>query len=814
VKTRRIDSSPKTAFDKHMSSFRANLSLGNATRISIGLILIVLSVLGVSYSLGLIPSRAREHSQHQLEIAKSLAIQFSTAIEHHDAADVQDLAGSIVGSLPDVASIGFRRADGSLIFATRDHAAKWQAATTAKTAGGLLPIKAEIFDRNRDWGQLELTFSPAPGNPGRELLGMFVFVTALCLLGFMLFMRRTLRVLDPSQVVPERVRAMLDTLTEGAAIIDSDGRIVLANQSLARMLSTEPNRLLGVILAQLPWKNFDGQSTDDNSSQRRLPWEDLSSKVDCRGKMVRLETESGFRSLVVNASSILGGQGRVRGCVITFDDVTGIEQKNQQLVEMVRQLGLAQERVQKQNEELQRLATRDVLTGCLNRRAFHEQLATLFAMATRQRQPISAIMLDIDHFKAVNDTYGHARGDEVLRGIADVLRNSVRGADVVCRYGGEEFCILMPATDLDGAFQLAEKLRQAIAGAKIAGMPVTASFGASCAMAGGRSSQALIDQADEALYNSKHAGRNRTTRFDRLDPSLVRSPADGNKADLASDEFIPIHAVRSLFAALSFRDPQTAQHSQRVAEMCVKTASTWLSPRELFILETAALLHDIGKVGVPDAVLLKPGPLTEEEWRLMRQHDRIGVEIVKTAFNCPQLTSIIAHHHARHEWVSQGNKLMAGDLNPHCARLLAIADAYDAMTTHRCYRAAISHDAAIAELRRCAGTQFDPMLVEQFIKVMFDSSTGPSSQSESDRLANVLRLSMEAEMLAGKLLERDLESTAAIAKHLAQTAAALGSEKVSEQCSLITRSLESAADAQTLLAQTCDLLELTGGRKP
>ncbi|MGD0387443.1 MAG: diguanylate cyclase [Tepidisphaeraceae bacterium] len=796
-----------------MSSFTANLKLGNATRISIGLILIVLSALGISYSVGLLPSRAGERAQRQLEIAKSLAIQFSAAIEAQDAAHVQDLAGSIVGSLPDVASIGLRRAGGSLIFATRDHAAKWQTATNAKSPDGLLPIKVEIFDHDNDWGRLELTFTSAPGNPHKEMLLLFLFITASCLLGFMLFMKRTLRVLDPSQVIPERVRAMLDTLTEGAAIVDGDGQIVLANQSLAQILSAEPKQLLGVKLARLPWKSPAAPSNDDAAGQNSLPWEDFSGKIECRGRMVQLQTESGSRSLVVNASSILGGQGSLRGCVFTFDDVTGIEQKNQQLVEMVRQLGQAQQRVQMQNNELQRLATRDALTGCLNRRAFHEQLATLFAMSKRQNQPLSAIMLDIDHFKTVNDNYGHARGDDVLCGIAETLRNSVRGADVVCRYGGEEFCILMPATKLDGAFQLAEKLRQAIAAASIAEGAVTASFGVSCTSMGGGSSQALIDQADEALYNSKRAGRNLTTRFDHLNPSIPRSSTKHEQVQTESDELIPIHAVRSLFAALSFRDPQTAEHSRRVSEMCVKVGGTWLSPRELIILETAALLHDIGKVGVPDAILLKPGPLTEDEWRLMREHDRMGVEIIQTAFNCPQLSSIIAHHHARHEWITDSKKLASGELNPLCARLLAIADAYDAMTTHRCYRAAISHEAAIAELRRCAGTQFDPTLVEHFIKVISESSAAPASQQESEQLVKTLRLSMEAEMLAAKLIERDLESTAAIAKHLAQTAAVLGSEQVSEQCSLISHSLESAADVQTLIRQTRDLLELFGGSR-
>lgn len=799
--------------NKRTLTFSNWLRVGNATRISIGLILIVLSAMGISYSVGFLPGRTSDHALRQLEIAKSLAIQFTTAIENHDAAHVQDLAGSIAGSLPDITSIGLRRVDGSLVFATRDHAAKWQTATAAKSADSPLPVNVKIFDHDKDWGRLELTFAPEPASTRREYLPLFLFVTASCLLGFMLFMKRTLRLLDPSQVIPERVRAMLDTLTEGAAIVDGDGRIVLANQSLGRILHTPPAELLGVSVASLPWKTPAAQS-DGAPRPAPLPWDDFSGKIDCRGRLVQLQTESGARSLVVNASSIVGGRDSVRGCVFTFDDVTGIEQKNQQLVEMVQQLGQAQQRVQKQNDELQRLATRDGLTGCLNRRAFHEQLASLYAIAQRQTLPLSAIMLDIDHFKSVNDNHGHARGDDVLRGVAEILRTSVRAADVVCRFGGEEFCILMPSTDPDGAFLLAEKLRLAITSARVADIALTASLGVHCTSLVAGSAQDLIDRADEALYNSKHAGRNRTTRFDRMDATIHRSSADRKTREQDTDELIPVHAVRSLFAALSFRDPQTAQHSRRVSEMCVKVGRTWLSPRELFIIETAAMLHDIGKVGVPDSVLLKPGPLTPDEWRLMREHDRMGVEIIQTAFSCPQLSAIIAHHHARHEWIADRSKTALGEIIPLCARLLAIADAYDAMTTHRCYRAASSHDAAIAELRRCAGTQFDPMLVDHFIKTMSDSPDASSSQSESDRLARTLRLSMEAEMLAGKLLERDLESTLAIARHLTQTAAALGSDQVSEQCSLITSSLESAADAQTLLAQTRDLLELVGGRPP
>ena len=791
-----------------------NYLIGNATRISIGLLFIVLTALGVSYTVGLLPSHDNERAQRQLDVARSLAVQFSVAIESGDVKHLQELAGSTLGSIPDIVSIGLRKADGKLIFASADHATLWKDVETAARQGTARPIKVILLNNDKTWGQLELNFRTEPTSFRTGTIGLVIFVGLACLLGFLLFMKRTLRVLDPSQVIPERVRLMLDTLAEGAAIVDSEGRIVLANQSLAETLSTTADQLLGARLGSFPWiaaaNASDGAEADAKTGG--LPWAEITGDVNCRGRMVQLQTPAGPRSLVVNASSIQGGRGQVRGFLFTFDDVSTVERKNQQLAQMVDQLGQAQEHVQQQNEELRRLATRDPLTDCLNRRTFHEQIDTLFALAKRQQQPLAVIMVDIDHFKAVNDNYGHARGDDVLRGIAKTLRGQARASDVVCRYGGEEFCILLPATDLAGAAGVAEKLRAAIACESIAELKVTASLGVSCTALGAETVPVLIDQADQALYNSKRSGRDRVTRFDRLDPTVPPKFAERETREQATDEHIPVHAVHSLLAALSFRDPHTAEHSRRVAELCVKAGAAWLNACELYILETAALLHDIGKVGVPDSVLLKPGPLTEDEWRIMHQHDRIGVEIIQTAFNCPQLASIIAFHHARHEANGDMRKVAKGEFVPICARLLAIADAFDAMTTHRVYREASARDVAFAELRRFAGTQFDPLLVEHFINVVSETANSESTEQRTQQLARVLRLGMEAEMTATALLNKDMESTVALASHLAQVAAAMGSDELAQRCRGIVSSIESAADLQTLLAEVQGLLRAANDR--
>ncbi|CAN5475528.1 diguanylate cyclase [soil metagenome] len=775
---------------------KGSFAIGNPTRISLGLMLIVLSVLGGSYVVGLVPSRTTEVNLRRLEMAKTLAIQFSAAVENSEPEHVRALAGSITGSLREVKSIGLRR-DTKLVFTTPHHEADWRDSGGSSRGGSLQRIKVPIFDGAKEWGQLELTFISEPTSLRNGTAGLIIFFAASSLLGFMLFMRRTLRVLDPSQVIPERVRSMLNTLAEGAIITDSSGQIMLANKSFADIVGAPAEKLLGTNVSAMPWIT----KADDKS---KLPWADLTGEVRCRGVIVNLNIGAGERSLAVNASSILGERGHTRGCLITFDDITKVEQKNQQLVEMLRQLGEAQERVQKQNEELSRLAARDVLTGCLNRRSFHEQVATLFALSKRERSPLSTIMVDLDHFKSIHDNYGHSRGDDVLREVGRILREAVRASDVVCRYGGEEFCVLLPSTSLDAAGAVAEKLRSAISASQIAELSITASLGMSCTSLQAESPQKLVDQADEALYDSKRAGRNRVTRFDRLDPD-VRAEFLEKRQELPGDEeHIPVHAVKCLLSALSFRDPQTAEHSRRVADLCVKAGTLWLEPKDLFILETAALLHDIGKVGVPDAILLKPGALTEDEWTIMRRHDNIGVQIVQTSFNCERLTAIIARHHARHDQSNLSSDGEAGDAVPLCARLLAIADAYDAMVSHRCYRPARSAEEAVNELRQCAGTQFDPLLVQHFINVVTASST--ASDTKSQQLVHTLRLGMEAEMLATALLKEDLEAVHALADHLGAAARALGSEQIAQRCVSISSCVDAAADVEGLLQQVRELL--------
>ena len=211
----------------------------------------------------------------------------------------------------------------------------------------------------------------------------------------------------------------------------------------------------------------------------------------------------------------------------------------------------------------------------------------------------------------------------------------------------------------------------------------------------------MLNLADQALYYSKSSGRNRVTTCPQIPPTWQGGDDNLSRKRAAAatiDAPIPYHAVTALSAALSFRDPLTAEHSRRVADFALLIAHGLMSERECYLLEVAALLHDVGKLGVPEAILQKPGPLTDDEWKLMGAHDDIGVEILNAAFSSPELTAIVAHYHA---WFADNDRepdLPSGDAIPLPARILAIADAYDAMVSSNVYRKSRTPEGAIAEL--------------------------------------------------------------------------------------------------------------------
>ena len=397
-------------------------------------------------------------------------------------------------------------------------------------------------------------------------------------------------------------------------------------------------------------------------------------------------------------------------------------------------LGRAMESISVALSEATNAATYDKLTGVSNRQTL---LANLFAeveRANRYERSLSVAFVDIDHFKNVNDTYGHAAGDIVLRAVAQNIKANLRASDQVGRYGGEEFMLLLTETDVEEGANLTEKLRNVVARQKVAiaddtELSVTISIGIAGGRGGMLRTDALVRDADAAMYSAKSLGRNQTYIFAEPDEDarVPRAPISASGRALAMEvgRVARDAATASLTSVLSPLPHYRGQPSALIASIVVAMArSLDLSEGEVDRIRTAALLHDVGKVAVPQDILDKPAALSSAEWRTVVQHPRIGQVILEQAAALKDAVPIILHHHERYAGHGYPFGLRANDI-PLGARIVAIADAYDAMTNDRPYKRAISHDDAIQELRRHAGTQFDPELVMLFYDLFANHAPTP-----------------------------------------------------------------------------------------
>lgn len=364
-------------------------------------------------------------------------------------------------------------------------------------------------------------------------------------------------------------------------------------------------------------------------------------------------------------------------------------------------------------ERLRHLADTDPLTGLSNQRLVHDRLLDMLAEARATGGGLSAIMIDLDRFKAVNDTCGHPVGDLVLIETARRLRDSSRAGDVVARMGGEEFLMLLPDTGAATALAVAERVRAAVRDADYPGGVgrLTASLGVA-SLVDGIDADALLERADTALYWAKRNGRDAAFAYD---PRVMGDLTAGNRANqLAREDGLA--ALRALARAIDARDAATQRHSIRVADMAALVAGVlgW-TPEQTLRLREAALVHDVGKIGIPDAVLLKADALTAAERELMKDHARLGARIVSEVLDDDQV-EWVAHHHER--WDGSGYPLGLEDESiPEGARILAVADCWDAMTSERNYSPALTESEALAECARCSGSQFWPAAVEALLRV-------------------------------------------------------------------------------------------------
>jgi len=374
--------------------------------------------------------------------------------------------------------------------------------------------------------------------------------------------------------------------------------------------------------------------------------------------------------------------------------------------------------------EVEERARTDELTGLLNRRALDELIVSEIGRHSRYGGIFSIIILDLDSFKVFNDNYGHLAGDEVLKQVGGIMRNTIRGADQAFRYGGDEFAILLPQTKIKAAYEVAERLRNQIA-LKIEAndVPITTSLGLASWPIDGIVPNEIIAAADASLYYAKRSGGNQTHRASVSLPSLGDTVVDYE----SSGESEVVNAIYALSSTVDAKDHYTSSHSERVSEYAIALAEALnLEPEKIGRLKACALLHDIGKISVSGEILSKWDKLTAEEWEEIKVHPQVGATIVSHARQLAPCIAGIMHHHERYDGGGYPKGLKGEDI-PLEARILAIADAFAAMTSKRTYAKTLPSEEALEEMKRGAGKQFDPKLVEVFLSIV---ETTPSLPQE------------------------------------------------------------------------------------
>ncbi|WDE14099.1 EAL domain-containing protein [Thalassomonas haliotis] len=498
-------------------------------RISVGLVMLTCSILLMFEFLGLVPNQKVPELKFRKMLVESLAVQLNADITANREENVHHTLKAVVIRNSNVKSAGVRLTSNQVLAQYGDHEQAWLLKPTDKSTAS--QVQVPVFKKGKRWGTIEVIFDDLSTleNP------FFILVLFVALSGFvcyLLFLKKTMLELDPGSVVPDRVRNALNTLSDGLLIIDNKEQIIFSNEPFMTKSALSNESLMGKKASELDWL--------DEEEQQVLPWlAVLQGEPTVNGASLKLRAKSGnLVSFKVNVSPIGRSEKVTRGALVTFNDITELEIKNSELGQLLDKLKLSQKEITAQNKELKYLATRDPLTSCLNRRSFFEGLRVLIEEEKSHKNSLSCIMSDIDHFKSVNDTYGHAVGDKVIKMVAKVLKDISRTNDLVGRYGGEEFCVVLPATTAQEAARVAERIRLAVMQADIS-LPdgkfnVTSSFGVACWSNQLANAEAFVSQADEALYVAKESGRNRVEIWN--EPAVKSEPCTKHAEDTGLED--------------------------------------------------------------------------------------------------------------------------------------------------------------------------------------------------------------------------------------------------------------------------------------
>jgi diguanylate cyclase (GGDEF)-like protein/putative nucleotidyltransferase with HDIG domain len=363
-------------------------------------------------------------------------------------------------------------------------------------------------------------------------------------------------------------------------------------------------------------------------------------------------------------------------------------------------------------------ANKDGLTGTYNHRYFYENIEALCEDSKKNNTTISLLMIDLDYFKKYNDMYGHSKGDELLKEIANILRSNIRVKDILCRYGGDEFCIILPDTNKEEACLVANRVREAVHSYDCYGKEqleygkMTLSIGVSTFNNETDNSKDLIENADTALYRAKFLRRNKVEVYSSIFDQ-VKDVGD-NETNLLED----IKPLKTLITVINSRDTYTYKHVERVFNYCCIIADYLkLSNEDKKLLLYGAYLHDLGKINVSKEVLISNKKLTSDEWEELKKHPQDSADILKQINGFEKVVPIVLEHHEKYDGTGYPNGLK-GDSISYLARILTIVDSFDAMTNQRPYQKTKTFEEAFEEIERCKGTHFDPELANKFIEAL------------------------------------------------------------------------------------------------
>lgn len=515
------------------------------------MVMLVISLLLASEALGLFPKNGSRLVERKF-IVETLAVHVAMEMDNSSGTvspEISELLRNTVQRNKAVKSVAIRQNSGNLLDVYGSHDGAW----TLKEGERSTPTQVQVplFEGDNQIANVEIRFGDL--NEGLSLIdrrasfpAVLIFTALSGFMAFCFFLKRTLRELDPDAVIPERVKKALDTLAEGLLIINRDGEIVFSNEEFASTCGIAAEDLAGQNCNSLNWQVQNNE---------QLPWVDLLNGGEMDpAQSIKLKT--GYEQLstfTVNATPIIAGPDEIKGALVTFNDITEVEIKNTELENANAELKKSQVEIKRQNEELEYLATRDPLTGSLNRRSFFSGFDSLFSDARQNGEELSCVMTDIDHFKSVNDTHGHGVGDDVIKYLANVLADHARSNDLVGRFGGEEFCMVMPDTTIAEAAQIAEDIRIAIEegiGADFFDKcQITASFGVASILSNASTPSDMVEQSDKALYYSKENGRNQVTNYTSAmedgESDFVAEPAAAPAAPTVSKPAVPVLALKT-----------------------------------------------------------------------------------------------------------------------------------------------------------------------------------------------------------------------------------------------------------------------------